>query len=123
MPDYVGNRDPGVETVLDIVAAQLGGVGETRGLWKGYTSPGLNSFELALDFSANPSTLVSVGIPELGIETTANDVLVRERRVTFSIPWREETIRFSGTVAGPWMIGNGDYRTVLFPFVVRRQAD
>ena len=76
------------------------------------------AFEMAADVGPGRSPAVSVRLPALELQAEANDVRLQGQSLTFGIEWNGEPMRWSGTVAGDWLIGEGEFRTVLFPFVL-----
>lgn len=136
--DYRNNRDPGVDTILEIIAARAStrtsrtdaaatrerGTASCYGFWRGYTSPGLNSFELTLAVESSASgPRVRTQIPALELDVTGpSNVSLNGDTLGFEIEWSGRRIHFEGTAAGDWFIGEGLIGDTYFPFVMRRQG-
>lgn len=133
--DYQHNRDPLVDTVLEMITARQEQAGAhaaksvdargrtgASGLWSGYTSPGENSFALEISVGG-PDTAprVRVRLPALAVDTTGVQARLEEGALHFEVRWQDEPVVFRGRVAGDWWVGEGDYGSVFFPFVLRRQ--
>lgn len=131
LDDDLRGRDAALDTVFAIIDAraratstELTLTSSAIGSWHGFTSPGLNSFDMTLDIEPGDATWrVRVSLPSVDIEAIDDAAHYDAGALSFRLVWRDEPMRFTGEVTGDWLIGRGDFRSVYFPFVLRRQDD